>query len=52
MRMSLRELDRTDIASRLVDIERMTEAAISLVEAGQYDLAQQVLAEIAERAIV
>ena len=50
--MSLRKLDRTDIASCLADIERMTEAAISLVEAGQYDLAQQVLAEIAERAIV
>ena len=50
--MSLRKLDRTDTASRLADIERMTEAAMNLVEAGQYELAQQVLAEIAERAIV
>lgn len=51
MNMSLRKLDGTDPASRLADIEQMTEAAMHLVEAGQYDLAEQVLAEIAERAI-
>lgn len=51
MNTGLRKLDGTDPASRLADIEQMTEAATRLIEAGQYDLAERVLAQIAERAI-
>lgn len=51
MNMNLRKMDGSDPASRLADIEAMTEAAMQLVNAGQYDLADQVLAQIAERAI-
>lgn len=49
--MDQRRMDGRDPASRLADIEKMTEAAIRLVDAGQHSLAEQVLAEIAERAI-
>lgn len=50
MSMDVRRLDGRDIASRINRITKLADAAVCLVEAGAYERAEEVLADIATTA--